>query len=111
MSLITLLRVVSILNVHVFICPVICLSILSETFNKDFIIIIIIYYSYSDDTQLYISIKPINQRVVDEGVAKFENCITDIYTWMSQNKLKLNADKTEVLVMGTPQMRAKNLHS
>ena len=26
---------------------------------------------------------------------------------MSQNKLKLNADKTEVLVMGTPQMRAK----
>ena len=36
-----------------------------------------------------------------------ENCLTDIYTWMSQNKLKLNADKTEVLVMGTPQMRAK----
>ena len=26
---------------------------------------------------------------------------------MSQNKMKLNADKTEVLVMGTPQMRAK----
>ena len=48
-----------------------------------------------------------NQRVVDIGVAKFENCLTDIYTWMSQNKLKLNADKTEVLVMGTPQMRAK----
>ena len=33
--------------------------------------------------------------------AKLENCLTDIYTWMSQNKLKLNADKTEVLVMGT----------
>ena len=26
---------------------------------------------------------------------------------MSQNKLKLNANKTEVMVMGTPQMRAK----
>ena len=64
-------------------------------------------HAYADDTQLYISIKPINQRVVDEGVAKLENCLTDIYTWMSQNKLKLNADKTEVLVMGTPQMRAK----
>ena len=49
---------------------------------------------YADDTQLYISIIPINQRVVDEGVAKLENCLTDIYTWMSQNKLKLNADKT-----------------
>ena len=64
-------------------------------------------HAYADDTQLYISIKPINQRVVDEGVAKLKNCLTDIYTWMSQNKLKLNADKTEVLVMGTPQMRAK----
>ena len=64
-------------------------------------------HAYADDTQLYISIKPINQSVVDEGVAKLENCLTDIYTWMSQNKLKLNADKTEVLVMGTPQMRAK----
>ena len=50
-------------------------------------------HAYADDTQLYISIKPINQRVVDEGVAKLENCLTDIYTWMSQNKLKLNADK------------------
>ena len=46
-----------------------------------------------DDTQLYISIKPINHHVVDKGVAKY--------------KLKLNADKTEVLVMGTPQMRVK----
>ena len=53
------------------------------------------------------TIKPINQRVVDEGVAKLENLLTDIYTWMSQNKLKLKADKTGVLVMGTPRMRAK----
>ena len=52
-------------------------------------------------------LKPINQLVVGEGVANLENCLPDIYTWMSQNKLKLNADKTEVLVMGTPQMRAK----
>ena len=26
---------------------------------------------------------------------------------LSQNDLKLNTDKTEILVMGTPQMRAK----
>ena len=61
-------------------------------------------HAYADDTQLYIFI---NQHVVDIGVGKLENCLTDIYTWMSQNKLKLNADKTEVLVMGTPQMWAK----
>ena len=63
-------------------------------------------HAYADDTQ-HISIKPINQRVVNESVAKLEICLTDIYTWMSQNKLKLNADKTEVLVMGTPQMWVK----
>ena len=68
-------------------------------------------HAYADDSQLYISIKPINQRVLDEGVAKLENCLTDIYTWMSQNKLKLNADKTEVLVMGNPTNAGENLHS
>ena len=43
------------------------------------------HHAYADDTQLYISIKPINQRVGDIGVVKLENCLTDIYTWMSQN--------------------------
>ena len=51
--------------------------------------------------------KPITQQAVDIGVARLEGCLTDIYTWMSQNKLKLNADKTEVLVLGTPKQRAK----
>ena len=57
---------------------------------------------YADDTQLYLAIKPITQQAVDIGVPRLEDCLTDIYTWMSQNKLKLNADKTEVLVLGTP---------
>ena len=30
-------------------------------------------HAYKDDTQLYISIKPINRRVVDIGVVKLEN--------------------------------------
>ena len=60
---------------------------------------------YADDTQLYLAIKPITQQAVDIGVARLEGCLTDIYTWMSQ--LKLNADKTEVLVLGTPKHRAK----
>ena len=62
---------------------------------------------YADDTQLYLSLKPITQQAVDIGVPRLEGCLTDIYTWMSQNKLKLNADKTEVLVLDTPKQRAK----
>ena len=62
---------------------------------------------YADDTQLYLSIKPITYQAVDIGVARLEGCFTDIHTWMSQNKLRLNADKTEVLVLGTLKQRAK----
>ena len=62
---------------------------------------------YADDTQLYFAIKPITQQAVDIGVARLEGCLTNIYTWMSQNKLKLNADKTDVLVLGSPKQRAK----
>ena len=61
------------------------------------------FHAYADNTQLYISTKPINQRVIDIGVAKFTTSIHECL----KIKLKLNADKTEVLVMGTPQMRAK----
>ena len=64
-------------------------------------------HTYADDTQLYMSMKPITQQAVDIGVARLEGCLTDIYTWMSQNKLKLNADKTEVFVLGTPKQQAK----
>ena len=59
----------------------------------------LVLHIYADDTQLYLSIKPITQ----EGVARLEGCLTGIYTWMSQNKLKLNADKTEVIVLGNPK--------
>ena len=61
--------------------------------------------AYAVDTKHYI--KHINER---RSVAKMEKCLTDIYKLMSQNKLKLNADKTEVLAMGTPQMRAKKIY-
>ena len=34
---------------------------------------------YADDTQLYLSIKPITQEAVDIEVARLEGCLTDIY--------------------------------
>ncbi|XP_072030826.1 uncharacterized protein [Amphiura filiformis] len=51
--------------------------------------------SYADDTQLYLVISPSN-RV--RALAKLEDCIEDIRTWMAHNKLnKLNDSKTELL--------------
>ena len=49
----------------------------------------------------------IRKHGLEVGLAKLENCLTNIYTWIAQNKLKLNADKIDVLAMGTPQMLPK----
>ena len=51
--------------------------------------------SYADDTQLY-AITPSN-RV--RTLAKLEECIEDIRTWMARKKLKLNDHKTELYFM------------
>src|SRR4029434_4984512 len=59
------------------------------------------YHSYADDTQLYISVTPNNYSSIDCLV----NCILDRNVCMSQNFLKLNQDKTEVLVIGEKNER------
>ena len=54
---------------------------------------------YADDTQLYRS-SDITE--VNSLIESTKNCIVDVSAWMKSNKLKLNEDKTEILVVGTP---------
>ena len=61
------------------------------------------YHSYADDTQLYISFSPDDHNSVNSLV----NCISDVNDWLSQNFLKLNQDKTEVLVFGEREARER----
>uniref|UniRef100_A0A3P8P5K8 Reverse transcriptase domain-containing protein n=1 Tax=Astatotilapia calliptera TaxID=8154 RepID=A0A3P8P5K8_ASTCA len=63
------------------------------------------FHSYADDTQLYISVSPDDTRQMD---ALF-NCILDIRSWMAENFLQLNQDKTEVLIVGPEAQREKLL--
>ena len=53
---------------------------------------------YADDTQLYLPFS-LTPEGAERAVIKIEDCIDDVRKWMSVNKLKLNEDKTELLVI------------
>ena len=56
------------------------------------------YHFYADDSQLYISFKSCCTNDAYRGKTSMEACVRDIDLWMVHNRLKLNQDKTEVLV-------------
>ena len=59
---------------------------------------------YADDSQLYISFKPREANSLSSAVSTVTSCVASIKCWMSKHYLKLNAEKTEVLVMSTPAL-------
>ena len=60
------------------------------------------FHVYADDTQMYTSYDPRNQAECLNSLRSLEICITCIQNWMTANKLKLNMDKTEFLIIGSP---------
>ena len=65
------------------------------------------YYTYADDTQLYLSFK--NNYAESEAyyTGRIQTCIKEIRLWMAQNFLKLNENKTEFIVFGTTVQLSK----
>ena len=55
---------------------------------------------YADDTQLYFATKPTHDNV-DELLERTARCIAEIHQWMRANFLKLNDDKTEIMLFGS----------
>ena len=55
----------------------------------------LVYHFYADDTQLYISFKDCDVHVARLRV---EKSVADICHWMDVNELKLNHDKTEIML-------------
>jgi hypothetical protein len=59
---------------------------------------------YADDSQLYLAFQPRDPSSRDMAAITLQECYTLVKSWMSSHFLKLNDDKTEVLVITTPSL-------
>ena len=75
----------------------ICHSALIQHHNLD-------HHLYADDTQIYISLATSN---TNRSLNQLSDCLHEIYLWITDSKLKLKADKTEFLIIGTPKQCVK----
>ena len=64
------------------------------------------FHCYADDIQLYVSFTP-SSKGLSDAKGKLEKCIDDISIWMGLNGLKLNENKTELIVFGSKCMLSK----
>jgi len=60
----------------------------------------LVAHSYADDTQVHLSVP---ESDIATAVQRFTECVESIEDWMSANRLKMNADKTQVIWMGSGQ--------
>ena len=59
------------------------------------------YHLYADDTQLYISFRTDCSYDLSLAKRRVECCVNDIDYWMVNNGLKLNQDKTELVLISS----------
>ena len=61
----------------------------------------VLHHSFADDIQLQKSAPP---QQVDELIQSMQQCVHNVKSWMTDNKLKLNDDKTEALIISAPRI-------
>ena len=62
------------------------------------------FHFYADDTQLYISFSSSDSSA---SLARLSATLDQVYSWFCANRLSVNPDKTEYLLIGTRQQRSK----
>ena len=61
---------------------------------------------YADDTHVYIEL---SQSDTHKSISSLSDCLTDISLWMKSSKLKLNSDKTELLLLAQNSIDTNSL--
>ena len=64
----------------------------------------ICHHLYADDTQIYLSLSKTDPEM---SLSLVQQCLQDVSDWMIASKLKLNPDKTELILIGTKAQRDK----
>ena len=59
------------------------------------------FHFYVDDTQLYVTFETSSLNDMELSKCRLEACVREIDTWMLLNRLILNKDKTELLVISS----------
>ena len=57
------------------------------------------YHFFADDTQLFLSFETSSAEDLSICKSTIEDCVREIGLWMLTNKLKLDSNKTEILVV------------
>ena len=56
---------------------------------------------YADDSQLKVHFVPSDEEAVKSAIQSIETCCSEVRKWMMSNLLKLNDEKSEVIIFGT----------
>ena len=62
------------------------------------------HHQYADDTQLFFALKA---EKIDSEIHKLESCSCAVRRWFLENDLLINADKSEVMLVGATQQLTK----
>ena len=62
------------------------------------------HHLYADDTHIYISLSGSEAL---ESLTDLKSCVTDVFTWMTNSKLKLNPSETEFIIIDSKKNKEK----
>ena len=57
-------------------------------------------HCFAHDTQLYLSFKSDDKSSLDEAISAMNRCISDLRYWMIRDRLMINDDKAELILIG-----------